>query len=355
MSKYWSPITRNVKPYIPGEQPQDKEYIKLNTNENPYPPAPEVVEAIKKEADEKLRLYPDPACQKLREAIADYYNLNQEQVFVGNGSDEVLAFSFMTFFNSEVSGEFILFPDITYSFYPVYAGLYRINYHTVALNDDFSLPVEKYIRDNGGIIFPNPNAPTGKYLPLAKVEEIIQKNQEQVVIVDEAYIDFGGESAVKLIKDHPNLLVIQTFSKSRSLAGMRVGFALGQEHLITGIERIKNSFNSYTIDRVALAAATAAIGAREYYQKTTEKILNTREYISRELRKLNFNVIDSSTNFVFASPPGKKAEFLFQKLKEVGILVRYFDHPRINNYLRISIGTDEEMDIFLGKVKKLIN
>lgn len=351
MSKYWSPITRNVKPYVPGEQPQDREYIKLNTNENPYPPAPEVIKAIEKASGDRLRLYPDPNCQKLRNAIGDYYNIKPEQVFVGNGSDEVLAFSFMTFFAGVKSSDFILFPDITYSFYPVYAGLYSINYHTVALNDDFSLPVEKFIRDNGGIIFPNPNAPTGKYLPLEKVEEIIEKNQEQVVIVDEAYIDFGGDSAVKLIKDYPNLLVIQTFSKSRSLAGMRVGFALGQEHLITGIDRIKNSFNSYTIDRVALAAATAAMEAREYYQKTTEKIINTREYISRELRKLNFKVIDSSTNFVFASPPGEKAEFLFQKLKEVGILVRYFDQPRINDYLRISIGTDEEMGIFLKKLK----
>ncbi|ARE88875.1 histidinol-phosphate transaminase [Clostridium formicaceticum] len=351
MSKYWSKLTKKVKPYIPGEQPKDKKYIKLNTNENPYPPSPRVIEAIKQAADENLKLYPDPTCEKLKATLADYYGLKQNQVFVGNGSDEVLAFSFMTFFDTDKS---ILFPDITYSFYPVYADVFHINYDLVNVEDDFSLPVDKFFKSNGGVIFPNPNAPTGKYTSLASIEEILQNNMEEVVIIDEAYIDFGGESAVKLIDKYPNLLVVQTLSKSRSLAGLRVGFAFGQEHLIEGLERIKNSFNSYTLDRIALAGAIEAMKDEEYFQGTRLKIMKTREVVAEALGKVGFHVIDSKANFIFIRPPRIPAEDLFHQLKEQGVLVRYFKQPKIDNFLRVTIGTDEEMDCFIETVKKIV-
>ena len=255
MRKLWSEVAKRLEPYVPGEQPKDKKYIKLNTNENPYPPSPKVLAAMKTAVNEDLRLYPTPTCDELREVIAHKYNLTKAQVFVGNGSDELLAFVFQAFFNPLSP---IVFPDITYSFYPVYAGLYNIDYKLVPLNDDFSIPVEKFFESNGGVIFPNPNAPTGKYMGLEAVEEILQHNPSNVVVVDEAYIDFGGESAVKLIKKYPNLLIVQTVSKARSLAGLRVGFALGHKDLIEALDRVKNSFNSYTLDRVALAGVKAS-------------------------------------------------------------------------------------------------
>lgn len=351
MSKYWSEITKSVEPYVCGEQPKDKKYVKLNTNENPYGPSPKVLQAIKNAANEDLRLYPDPNCDELSETIAKYYNLNKKQVFIGNGSDEVLAFSFLTFFNPK---ETIIFPDISYSFYPVYANLYNINYKLAKLKEDFSIPVDEFLAENGGVVIPNPNAPTGKQLDISSIKSILDYNPNKVVIIDEAYIDFGGTSAVSLIKDYPNLLVVQTLSKSRSLAGIRLGFALGQEELIDGLNRIKNSFNSYTIDRVAVIAAVEAIKDDEYFKECVSKIINTREKVTESLSELGFNVIPSKANFIFAGHPTYPAGELFVKLREKGVLVRYFNKDKINNYLRISIGSEEEMKFFIEKVKEII-
>lgn len=350
MSRYWSQITKKIKPYVPGEQPRDKKYIKLNTNENPYPPSPKVLEAIKEAAEEALRLYPDPTCQELRNKIAHYYNLSEKQVFLGNGSDEVLAFAFMAFFNP---GETILFPEITYSFYKVYAGLFGLDYQLIPLANDFSILTEEFNQDNGGIIIPNPNAPTGKLLTIEAIEKILASNKERVVIIDEAYIDFGGKSVIPLIKTYPNLLVIQTLSKSRSLAGLRIGFALGQEDLIQGLERIKNSFNSYTLDRLALAGAVAAFEDESYFQETRAKIIETREKVVKELQTIGFQAIPSQANFVFISHPQYLAEIIFSQLREKGILVRYFKESKIENYLRVSIGSEQEMDYFLKSIREM--
>lgn len=352
MSKYWSEITKAVEPYVCGEQPKDKKYIKLNTNENPYPPSPKVLEAIRNAANADLRLYPDPNCDELSETIAKYYNLNRNQVFIGNGSDEVLALAFLTFFNIN---ETIIFPDISYSFYPVYADLYNINYKLVKLKEDFSIPVEEFMTKNGGVVIPNPNAPTGRYLDVSSIEKILDYNPNKVVIIDEAYVDFGGTSVVSLIEDHPNLLVIQTLSKSRSLAGIRLGFALAQEELIDGLNKIKNSFNSYTVDRVATAAAEAAMKDEEYFKECVSKIISTREKIIEKLTLLNFNVIPSKANFIFAAHDTYSASELFAKLREKSVLVRYFNKDRINNYLRITIGSDKEMDYFIQKIKEIID
>lgn len=352
MSKYWSTVTQALEPYVPGEQPKDKTYIKLNTNENPYPPSPQVLAAMKQAADENLRLYPTPTCDELRACIAAYNGLTKEQVFVGNGSDEVLAFSFLSFFNP---GQPILFPDITYSFYPVYAALFHIDYHLVRLTEDFSIPAEEFsAQQNGGIIFPNPNAPTGKCLPLTAIAEILRSNPEQVVIVDEAYIDFGGESAVALIDQYPNLLVIQTLSKSRSLAGLRVGFALGHPDLIAGLDRVKNSINSYTLDRTALAGAIATFADEAYFQAARLKIIATRDRITAQLQATGFLVIPSQANFIFISHPTIPAQQLYQQLRERGILVRYFNKPRIDNFLRVSIGSDEEMEAFRQAIIEIL-
>ncbi|WP_434511159.1 histidinol-phosphate transaminase [Desulfitobacterium sp. AusDCA] len=350
MSKYWSKLAAGVDPYVPGEQPKDKKYIKLNTNENPYPPSPRVLEAIKTAANESLKLYPDPNGDELKRTLAEYFGLKKDQIFLGNGSDEVLAFSFMTFFDS---GFPILFPDITYSFYPVYANLFKINYELIPLNDDFAIPVDQFFKPNGGIIIPNPNAPTGEYLTLEAIEEILLHNNEHVVIIDEAYIDFGGESARKLIDKYPNLLVVHTLSKSRSLAGLRVGFAMGHEDLIEGLNRVKNSFNSYTLDRLALAGAVEAIKDEAYFQVTSKKISQTRERVTQDLQTMGFKVLPSKANFIFISHPSVKAEELFLKLKEKSILVRYFKKPRIDNFLRVSIGSDDEMDNFLKAICKI--
>lgn len=351
MSKYWSKLASGIEPYVPGEQPKDRAYTKLNTNENPYPPSTKVLEAIKAAANESLKLYPDPLGAELKSTLADYYGLKKEQVFLGNGSDEVLGFAFMAFFDPQKP---ILFPDITYSFYPVYANLFKIDYELVPLKNDFTLPVEQFFRPNGGIIFPNPNAPTGEYITLRAIEEILEHNTEHVVIIDEAYIDFGGESALSLINKYPNLLVVQTFSKSRSLAGLRVGFALGHQDLIQGLERIKNSLNSYTLDRLALAGSVEAVKDKAYFEETRNKIIQTRERVIGELLNIGFKVIPSKANFVFISLPTFKAEELFKKLKEAAVLVRYFNQPRIDNYLRVSIGSDIEMDRFLEAVRKII-
>ncbi|WP_223191793.1 histidinol-phosphate transaminase [Propionispora hippei] len=351
MSKYWSKAVQGLDPYIPGEQPKDKVYVKLNTNENPYPPSPKAVQAMQAAADDKLRLYPPPACDELRDTIGAYYGLKKEQVFVGNGSDEVLAFSFMAFFDP---GSPILFPDITYSFYPVYAALFHIDYQLVTLNEDFSIPVEGFWQPNGGIIFPNPNAPTGRYLSLAAIETILRKNRDQVVIVDEAYIDFGGESAVKLLRNYDNLLIIQTLSKSRSLAGLRVGFALGSVELIEALDRVKNSINSYTLDRIALAGAVEAFKDEVHFEETRQKIMATRQRVVVSVEKLGFEVVPSTANLIFISHPIVPAERIFRELRERGVLVRYFKKPRIDNFLRVSIGSDEEMDCFLTALRDIV-
>ena len=351
MSQYWSDLVQNLDPYVPGEQPKDKTYIKLNTNENPYPPSPHVVAAIKQAANENLRLYPTPTCNELRTTIAHYHGLKAEQIFVGNGSDELLAFSFLAFFNPDSA---ILFPDITYSFYPVYCALFRIDYTLVSLNEDFSIPTEKFLRENGGIIFPNPNAPTGKSLGLQSIAKIAEHNKDQVVIIDEAYIDFGGESAVKLIEHYPNLLIIQTLSKSRSLAGLRVGFAMGHKDLIEALDRVKNSINSYTLDRIALAGALESFKDEGYFQDARQKVIATREKTALRLETMGFYIIPSKANFIFISHPSISAERLYQQLREKGILVRYFNKARIDNFLRVSIGTEEEMEHLIQRVTEIV-
>lgn len=351
MSRYWSNTIKNVKPYTPGEQPKDRKYIKLNTNENPYPPSPRVIEAIKNAADETLRLYPDPTGEELRKTIAGYYRLRQNNVFIGNGSDELLAFSFPAFF--EPAGKPVLFADVTYSFYPVYAAFFNTNYRLIPVDEEFNIPEEGYYQDNGGIIIANPNAPSGKGVSGKTIEAILSRNENSVVIIDEAYVDFGGQSAVKLINDYPNLLVIKTLSKSHSLAGLRVGYALGNEELIEGIIRVKDSINSYTVDRLALAGAREAINDDAYFQETRSKIMKSRERVSARLMEMGFKVIPSQANFIFISARQCPGGLLFQQLREKGILVRYFNKPKIDNFIRVTIGTDAEMDCFLDVIKAI--
>lgn len=347
----WEENVRRVVPYVPGEQPKETDVIKLNTNENPYPPAKGVMEALKNVNADALRKYPDPAADVLVSAIARRMGLGKDQVFVGVGSDDVLAMSFLTFFNS---GRPVLFPDITYSFYDVWADVFRIPYECQPLNDDFEIVPEDYRKENGGIIFPNPNAPTGVLMPLDQVESIIAANQDVIVIVDEAYIDFGGVSAIPLIEKYENLLVVQTFSKSRSLAGMRIGYACGSPKLIRYLNDVKYSFNSYTMDAATLAAGTASVLDEAYFQETRQKIISTRERIKGELRTLGFTFADSKANFLFASHKDCPAIELFEALKKENIYVRYFNKPRIDQYLRITIGTDEQMDRLLEFLKNYL-
>lgn len=344
----WEENVRKVIPYTPGEQPNQPDMIKLNTNENPYPPAPGVEKALKEMDMDAMRLYPDPAAYDLIHAIAQMYSLKDEQVFVGVGSDDVLAMSFLTFFNSEKP---VLFPDITYSFYDVWADLFKIPYERPALDENFHIKKEDYFRENGGVIFPNPNAPTGVEMPLEDVEEIIRHNQDVIVIVDEAYVDFGGKSALPLIEKYDNLLVVQTFSKSRSLAGMRIGFACGNEKLIKYLNDVKYSFNSYTMDRTALAAGVAAVKDQAYFQETCNKIIETREWTKKELKALGFSFQDSMSNFIFAAHETCPAGKIFEALREKHIYVRYFPKGRTNNFLRITIGTQEEMQTFINVLK----
>ena len=351
MDKFWSAAAKRCVPYVPGEQVEQPDILKLNTNENPYPPSPQVVEAIQAEVGAQLNLYPTPTADQLKMEIASYYHLSSNQVFVGNGSDEVLAFSFMAFFEP---GSVIRFPAISYSFYPVYAKLFNIPYEEIPLNRDFTLPVEMFFQSEGGVIFPNPNAPTSVYLALDAVKEIVENNPNQVVIIDEAYIDFAPESAVSLVEKYDNLLIIQTLSKSRSLAGLRVGFALGNPQLIEALNRIKDSFNSYTLDRLALAGAKAAIKDTAYFRETTGQIIQTRERTAAALKKRGFYVLPSEANFVFASHYQRTAEDLYSALKNHGILVRYFKQPRIDSYLRISIGTEADMMDFLHTLDKIM-
>ena len=351
MSKFWSSIAGKVEPYVPGEQPKDKKYVKLNTNECPYPPSEKVLAAIKENANGDLRLYPDPNCDRLRETAAKYYELDKNQIFVGNGSDEILALAFLAYFDQ---GDRIIYSDITYSFYKVYAEFFKVNSIIIPLNEDFSIPVEKYLQKNDGILICNPNAPTGKEVEIYDILKILEANANQIVIVDEAYIDFGGQSAVGLINKYPNLLVVHTLSKSRALAGLRVGFALGNSDLIEALNRVKNSFNSYTLDRLALVGAEEAIKDEKHFQEIRNKIIVTRETISGRLKDIGFLVIDSTANFIFISHNKIPAEQIFQKLRENNVLVRYFNKPRIDNFLRVTIGTDEEMDIFYDEISKIV-
>lgn len=339
MSKFWSPFVHNLVPYVPGEQPKMTRLVKLNTNENPYGPSPKALAAMREQISDDLRLYPDPNCDLLKQAVADYYGVQTNQVFVGNGSDEVLAHAFQAFFQQ---GKPLLFPDISYSFYPVYCGLYGVEPKQIPLDEDFAINLDDYHQDNGGIIFPNPNAPTGRLLPLEAIEQLLEHNTDSLVLVDEAYIDFGGQTAIALVNKYPNLLVVQTLSKSRSLAGMRVGLAVGQPGLIEALERIKNSFNSYPLDRVALAGAAASFADREYFEQTCSKVIASREAMVSELTALGFEVLPSAANFVFARHPQQDAGELAAKLREQGIIVRHFRQPRIEQFLRITVGTDEQ-------------
>ena len=348
----WEKNVRKVVPYVPGEQPKLLDVIKLNTNENPYPPAPGVEKVLREFDVDTLRLYPDPLVSDLVKAIADFYGLNENQVFTGVGSDDVLAMIFMTFFNSEKP---LIFPDITYSFYDVWADMLRIPYETIALDDDFRIKPEDYYRENGGVIFPNPNAPTGELLSLDMVEDIIKHNSDVIVVVDEAYIDFGGVSALPLIEKYDNLIVVQTFSKSRSLAGSRVGYAMANPVLIKYLNDVKYSFNSYTMDRITIAAATAAVKDRDYFAETTAKVIKTREWTKNELAGLGFEFGDSKSNFIFARHPKMSGQTLFEKLKAEQVFVRHFSKPeRIADYLRISIGTDQQMQKLISILERII-
>jgi histidinol-phosphate aminotransferase len=347
----WESYVRKVVPYVPGEQPQAEKMIKLNTNENPYPPAPGVERALASFDTDKLRLYPEPTCKVLVDAIAEYYGLKSNQVFVGVGSDDVLAMIFMTFFNAELP---IAFPDITYSFYDVWADMLRIPYETKALDEHFLIKKEDYYDRNGGVVFPNPNAPTGILMELSDVEDILEHNRDVIVVVDEAYIDFGGVSALPLIEKYDNLLVVQTFSKSRSMAGMRIGYAMGNAKLIKYINDVKYSFNSYTMNQTALALGVEAIRDKAYFEETRARIIATREWTKQELTKLGFSFGDSRSNFIFATHDTVPAKEIFEALREENIYVRYFSKERIDNYLRISIGTQEEMETFIAILKKIV-
>lgn len=348
MSKFWSPFVKELVPYVPGEQPKLAKLVKLNTNENPYGPSPKVVAAIQAELNDTLRLYPDPNADRLKQTIAEYHGVKTSQVFVGNGSDEVLAHAFHALFQH---GKPLLFPDVTYSFYPVYCGLYGIDFEALPLDEQFQIRVEDYARPNGGIIFPNPNAPTGCLLPLEAIERLLQANPDSVVLVDEAYVDFGGETAIALVNRYPNLLVAQTLSKSRSLAGLRVGFAVGHEDLIEALERVKNSFNSYPLDRLALAGAVASFEDQAYFEQTCNAVIHSREKLVAELETLGFEVLPSAANFIFARHPQRDGAELAAALREEGVIVRHFKQQRINQFLRISIGTEEQSQALLDALR----
>lgn len=357
MSKFWSARTHELDPYTPGEQPQDQQYIKLNTNENPYPPSPLAIAAMKGASGESMRLYSDPNANLLKQSIADFYDVDINQVFVGNSSDEVLAHAFAGLLKHEKP---LLFPDISYSFYPSYCKLFAIESNKMPLAEDFTIDVNDYLNteENGAIVFPNPNAPTGIALSLAEIEIILKANPNAPVLVDEAYVDFGADTAIALVDQYPNLLVVQTFSKARSLAGLRVGFAVGNVDLIEGLERVKSSFNAYPLDRAAIAGGSAAMADKAHFEENCGKIVVTRERTAATLTELGFDVLPSKANFVFVTPNqtniNKTAKELYLELKEKGVLVRYFDKPRISDYLRITIGTDAEMDMLFDKLGSII-
>ena len=351
MSREWTKNLRNIEPYVPGEQSKDKDIVKINANENPYPPSPKAIEALKSFDTNKLRFYPSANSTKLKEAIAKYYKVDVSNVFVGNGSDDVLAVAFQSFFNSEKP---IVYPDLTYSFYPVWCSLFGIKYKNYPVGDDFRINPEDYKEKNGGVVIPNPNAPTSLGEGLDFVEKILNYNQDSVVIIDEAYVDFGGTSSIPLIDKYENLLVTGTFSKSRSLAGLRIGFAIGSKARIDVMEAVKNSYNSYTVDSLSIEMGAASIEDDEYFKSTCKKVIETRERVTLELEKLGFDVLDSQTNFIFATHNKHNMKSLFEYLKTQKVFIRYFSLPRIENYVRITIGTNEEMDIFLEKTKEFI-
>ena len=351
MSREWTKNLRNIEPYVPGEQSKDKDIVKINANENPYPPSPKAAEVLKSFDTNKLRFYPSANSTKLKEAIAKYYKVDVSNVFVGNGSDDVLAVAFQSFFNSEKP---IVYPDLTYSFYPVWCSLFGIKYKNYPVGDDFRINPEDYKEENGGVVIPNPNAPTSLGEGLDFVEKILDYNQDSVVIIDEAYVDFGGTSSIPLIDKYENLLVTGTFSKSRSLAGLRIGFAIGSKALIDVMEAVKNSYNSYTVDSLSIEMGAASIEDDEYFKSTCKKVIKTRERVTLELEKLGFDVLDSQTNFIFVTHNKHNMKSLFEYLKTQKVFIRYFSLPRIENYVRITIGTNEEMDIFLEKTKEFI-
>ena len=349
--KAWEENIRKVVPYVPGEQPQEKDIIKLNTNENPYPPSPTVYEAHQKLEVDRFALYPDPAASRLVKALEKYYGLQEGQVFVGVGSDDVLALAFLTFFNSDKP---ILFPDVTYSFYPVWADVYRIPYECPPLDENFCIQPEDYKRENGGIVIANPNAPTSLALAREAVEEIVKANPNVIVIVDEAYVDFGGETVLPLLDRYDNLLVVRTYSKSRSMAGARIGFAMGNPALIKAMTEVKESINSYTMTLESIEVGTASLEDEDYFQRKLSKVIATRERAKEELRKRDFTVLDSSTNFLFARPDKADAQWLFEELKKEKIFVRHFAGERIKDYLRISIGTEEQMDCLIRAIDRIL-
>ena len=352
MSRFWSNIVSELTPYIPGEQPKLPDLVKLNTNENPYGPSPQVLAALHAASNDSLRLYPDPTASELKQTLAAYHGLSSAQVFVGNGSDEVLALVFMALLKHDAP---LLFPDISYSFYPVYCKLYGIEYRTVALDDAMRIRPQDYQGPCGAIIFPNPNAPTGVDLPLVGVETLLRAHPDAVVVVDEAYVDFGGESAVALVERYPNLLVVQTFSKSRSLAGLRVGCAFGHADLIEALERVKNSFNSYPLDRLALAGAVASLHDEAYFQQTRQAVIASREQLAADLTELGFEVLPSVANFVFARHPQHDAAQLAAGLRARCVIVRHFNAPRISQYLRISIGNVGECAALMAALRELLS
>lgn len=350
--KSWEANFRKVDPYVPGEQPQDGEIIKLNTNENPYPPAPKVVKALEELNTGKLKLYPDFQATKLIKNLAEYYHLKENQVFAGVGSDDVLAVAFLTFFNSKKP---ILFPNITYSFYKVWAELYHIPYECPELTEDFRIKKEDYYKENGGVVIANPNAPTSLYEPVSFIRDILDHNKDCVVIVDEAYIDFAGESALALIAEYENLLVVQTFSKSRSLAGLRIGYAMGNERLIQAMNDVKYSINSYTMNMTSIELGAAAVEEYDYYNTVNAKIMKTREEAKKKLGELGFKVLDSSTNFLFVTHQVVPAVVIFDELRKKNIFVRHFDGERVKDYLRITIGTSEQMEVLYQALTNILH
>jgi histidinol-phosphate aminotransferase len=351
MNRYWSDIVNSLTPYVPGEQPRLQKLVKLNTNEFPYPPSPRVLEAISTVSADALRRYPDPESMELRKAIAAQHRVQPEQVFVGNGSDEVIALAFLALLKQQLP---LYFPDVSYSFYPVWSQLFGIEYHTVAVAPDFSVDPDAYPVENGGIIVPNPNAPTGMLMSLASIRRLLQRSADSVVVIDEAYIDFGGESAVGLIGEFDNLLVVQTLSKSRALAGLRVGFAIGNVGLIEALGRVKNSFNSYPLDAIAQRAAIAAMDDSDYFHSSCQRVIASREALCNRMASLGFQVLPSGANFIFATHPRHPAKQLFAALRERGIVVRYFDKPRIDNFLRITIGTEQDITALLDVLAELV-
>lgn len=351
MDKPFLDKLRRIDPYVPGEQPQTADIIKLNANENPYPPAPGVQEALRTFDASSLALYPDANGKRLKAALAERFGLKPSQVFLGNGSDDVLALAFQSFFCSDKP---ILYPDITYSFYPVWCDLFRIPYETMPLDEDFCVNIRGYDKPNGGVVLPNPNAPTGRGLSLDALEDLLQHNADCVIIIDEAYVDFGAQSAVPLLDKYENLLVVQTMSKSRSLAGLRIGYALGSETLITTLEAVKNSYNSYTMDALALAAGEASVRDEDYFRQSCDKVIATRERAAEALRELGFTVLPSLTNFLFVTHPKKEASVIFEYLRQKNIFIRYFKLPRIDNYLRITVGTDEQMDKLIATLEEFL-